>query len=1149
MKILLRSIRLFVCAVSATIFAFPAIAQGQAAVVTGRILSEQGQPLAGANVTVPELNISVATNQVGNYTITVPAARVTGQSVVVRARAIGFTPQSRPLSLTPGTQTVSFDLKKDVTELNAVVVTGVATATEQRKLAFTVTRVDSSMMPVAGSNPITQIQGKVPGAMIMNPSGRPGAAPQVILRGPVSLNATGRTQQPLYLLDGVPLQGSLPDINPDDIANVEIVKGAAAASLYGARAGAGVINITTKTGRNAAEGVRVGLRTELGKSNIERAFPLARFSPLGLNPSGTLFCSREVLQNQVTGTSTSGQGFFSPCARYISWDDEVQRMNNSGVDFSLPPQQFLQDFGISSTPSYDQATGLYVATAWPTMRDPVAQVVTPNAYANTNLDLRGKLGNTGVYASISNFVQEGAIRFLPGFVRNSARVNIDQTFNDQISGTLNTFFSQSVDHASNFDETSGTAGTWFNLTRAPWITDLLATDNQGRLVVRNNPLFQGEQNFNPIYATAYNKRTDRGTRFVGATTLRYTPLDWLTLDGNFGYDRQTGGYLQLRDRGWRVTVASPSTSSGFIGEGATDNELWNTSFNASAQRTFFNDLNATFTSRFVYSDQSLRSTNQSGIGLALPGLITSDAATVNLAIGSARQLVRDMGFFYGMDFDYKDRYVLGGLLRRDGSSLFGAGNRWQTFGRVSGAWIASSEPWWPAPNAISQLKLRASHGSTGQRPRFDAQYETFTIGTGGTLNPSFLGNRNLKPEINTETELGFDLQFFNRFTLNVSHARSVIDRQILPVQLSTASGFSSQWQNAGEITNKTWEATLVIPVITRPELSWTSRIIWDKTRSVITRLDIPEFVGTIQPGPANNFDIFKFRRGERIGTVYGFDMVRRCTQLPAPYSGQCSMDGSDLSAAFRPNSDGFIVWLGTGNQLTEGITRNLWRSRLEQGTGNCATVAPQTCPGPWGNRTNWGMPITLRDSTGQIAFVPVGNGLPDYHWGLSQNVDWKRLSVFGLLDASVGQKLWNVAYHWSMGDLQSQAADQYGKSVQDARPLGYYWRRGPSLSPGGSSGVGGLYDALNPAAWSMDDASYIKLRELSASYRVGPVGGRGDWRFGLVGRNLKTWTKWRGFDPESGNTTGPFNSSILTPVAGYRFPNLRTYTFQLSSTF
>jgi len=195
------------------------------------------------------------------------------------------------------------------------------------------------------------------------------------------------------------------------------------------------------------------------------------------------------------------------------------------------------------------------------------------------------------------------------------------------------------------------------------------------------------------------------------------------------------------------------------------------------------------------------------------------------------------------------------------------------------------------------------------------------------------------------------------------------------------------------------------------------------------------------------------------------------------------------------------------------------------------------------------MPITLRDSTSNIAFVPVGNGLPKYHWGLSQNMDFGRFSLYGLLDASIGQKMWNVAYHWSLGDLQDAVISQTGKSVEDARPIGYYWRRGPSNSPGGSSGVGGLYDALGPSTFSVEDASYVKLREATLNFRIGQIGGTGDWKVGLVGRNLKTWTDWRGFDPESGNTTGPLNSSALTPVAGYRFPNLRTYTFQLSTSF
>lgn len=1117
---LLRSTRLVRWVLAAVFAVAPAVAHGQT-VITGRVQSEQGQALIGANVQIAELNISIGTSESGSFSITVPAARIRTAPVVLRVRAIGFVPESRQVSLTAGNQSFNFSLKKDVTQLSDVVVTGVTAATEAVKLPFTVTQINESQMPVAGSNPLSQLQGKVPGAMIVSATGRPGTSPSIVLRGPVSLNATGRSQSPLYLLDGVPLQGALPDINPNDIENVEVVKGAAAASLYGARAGAGVINITTKTGKNAPAGVKFSFRTEAGKSDIEGKFPLATRSALALDPTMTKFCS----------TETAGG---SPCARYIDWDSEVARINNNADDFSLPPQRFKGDFGISSSPNYAALTGTFLTTPWPEYRDPVNQLVTAQGYSNSTLDMRGKVGNTGVYASVANLQQQGAITQLEGFTRNSARINVDQRFGDRISGNINSYYSETTDHAAQLDET-GSGGPWFTITRAPWMSDMLAQDVNGRVVVRSNPLAQGEQNYNPLYGVVYNKRTDKGTRFVGGSTIKYTPLDWLNLEGSIGYDRSTGIYTQERDRGWRTTASAPTTSAGFIGNGNVDNVSVTSTLSAAANHTFFSDLNATLTSRFVYGDQTIRGQDLSGQALVVSGLESADAATTNYAISSTKQTIRDMGMFAGVDLDWKDRYIIGGLIRRDGSSLFGAGNRWQTFGRGSVAWIASREPWWPAPNALSLVKFRASRGSTGQRPRFSAQYETFTIGTGGTLTPATLGNRNLKPEINTETELGTDLEFFGRIGLNVSYAKAIIDQQILPVKPPTSTGFQSQWQNAGEVTNKTWEATLNVPIIQRRSFSWTSRLIYDRTRSQITRLDVPEFIGTISAG--NPFDIFKFRQGEKIGTMYGFDYVKSCGQLPAAFQSSCSMDKGNISAAYRPNGDGYIVWLGANNKETEGITKNLWTSRIELGQG------------PWGNQTNWGMPITLRDSTSNVAFVPIGNGLPKYHWGMSHNVEFGKFSAYGLLDASVGQKLWNIAYHWSLGDFQSKEIDQNGKTVEEAKPLGYFWRRGPSASPGGNSGIGGFYDALNPSSFSVEDASYMKLREVNVAYHLGAIGGRGDWKVGVVGRNLKTWTDFRGFDPEAGNSTGPFNSSALTPVAGFRFPNPRTYTVQLSTSF
>ncbi len=1124
MKRLIRS-TWFIATAAVAFIAFSPMAVEAQAVLTGRVVGDQGQPLAGAGVQIPEMNIAVPTDQSGNFTITVPAGRISGQSVVVRARAIGFKPLTRTVVLTSGRQTLAFSLQRDIAQLSEVVVTGVAKATEQIKLPFTVARLDTNQMPVTGTNPISQLQGKIPGATVVAASGRPGSSPSVVLRGPVSLNATGRTQGPLFLLDGVPLLGGLPDINPADIENVEVVKGAAAASLYGARAGAGVINITTKTGKTSPQGVRFGIRTEIGAGDIERRFPLATRTALFLDPSGKLFCSREVVGG-------------SPCARYIDWDREVTRVNNNGEDFAATPQQFAGETSLAAAPNYDQLTGQFLTTPWPEMRDPLGQLITPSAFSNSNIDMRGRVNNTGVYASFGNLVQQGAIKYLGGFVRNSARVNIDQRFGDRISANINTFYSQSTDHGAQLDqEDSGSGGPFFTITRAPAMAQLTQLDALGRIIIRHNPLIQGSQNGNPVYATLYNRRADRNTRFVGGASTRYTPLSWLNLDANFGYDRAIGTYLQMRDRGWRTTTNNPAAASGFFGSGDYDEQQLTSSISAAANKTFMGDLVATLTTKYVYGEQVLTGQDLSGTDIVLAGLETASATTQNKAVGSFRQDIRDIGFFTGVDLDWKDRYVFSGLVRRDGSSLFGAGNRWATFGRLAGAWIVSREPWWPSAEALSLFKLRASQGTTGQRPRFSAQYETYTIGTGGTLNPAQLGNRNLKPEINKEIELGADLEFFNRIGANVSYAKSVIDDQILPVIRPTASGFASQWQNAGQLTNKTWEATLNVPIINRGSFNWSSRVIYDRTRSVITRLDVPDFTGDIVA--ANTFTVFKFRQGESIGTMYGVDFVKDCSQLPTGFSTQCSMNAADLNAAFRPNDQGYIVWLGQGNQSTEGITRNLWRSQLPLGSG------------PWGNRTNWGMPLARRDSTGNIGNYALGSGLPKYHVGLSSTMDWKRFNVYGLLDAARGQKLFNIQRAWSLADLQVKEADQNGVSVETAKPVGYYWRQGPSTSPtaGSTAGVGGFYDVLGPNSYNVEDGSYVKLREMALNYRLGPLGGSGDWKLGLIGRNLKTWTDFRGFDPESGNTSGPLGSAALTGVAGYRYPKMRTYTVQISTSF
>ena len=286
-----------------------ASAQG-AATITGRVTNEAGQPLFGAGVGVEALAIQVGTGEDGRYTITIPGARVRGQQVVLRARLFGYAPQVKSITITEGSQTHDFQLKADVNRLSQVVVTGVAEGTEKTKVPFTVATVTAADMPVPGANAFAQLQGKVAGVQITSSTGRPGSDPAILLRAPLSINANGRGQGPLVIVDGIIFNGGISDVNPQDIETVEVVKGAAAASLYGSRAGNGVIQITTKKGKGATnDGIRFNVTTEYGQSDIEREYDLARAHAMTMDETYTRYCVSAAPSGvAVPAGSTGGSG-------------------------------------------------------------------------------------------------------------------------------------------------------------------------------------------------------------------------------------------------------------------------------------------------------------------------------------------------------------------------------------------------------------------------------------------------------------------------------------------------------------------------------------------------------------------------------------------------------------------------------------------------------------------------------------------------------------------------------------------------------------------------------------------------------------------------------------------------------------------------
>jgi hypothetical protein len=203
----------------------------------------------------------------------------------------------------------------------------------------------------------------------------------------------------------------------------------------------------------------------------------------------------------------------------------------------------------------------------------------------------------------------------------------------------------------------------------------------------------------------------------------------------------------------------------------------------------------------------------------------------------------------------------------------------------------------------------------------------------------------------------------------------------------------------------------------------------------------------------------------------------------------------------------------TGGCIVKGVV-----SGAIQGVKNCL-AAGGTVNTPWGQRqVHWGMLTAVRDSNGSEINQVLGNGLPLWKVGWSHNVQFKRLNVYGLIDKTFGNKTYNESRHWSWGDFMTSDAQQNGKSVETAKPIGYYWR---SAAPEAATGIGGTYDQLGPNNISYEDGGYVKLRELSLSYNVGSIKHvLGNWSVTAVGRNLYTWTKFTGWDPDAGAGRG-----------------------------
>ena len=1061
----------------------------QDATISGRVTAQTtGEPLGGANVVVANSNFGAVTAPNGTFTISVGAAGVRGQQVVLTVRAISYRPSTRTITLTPGSQQQDFVLEADPFRLEEVIVTGVAEATDRRKLTSAVGSVSAEQLKaVPGSNALEAIQGKIAGVRLVPQSAQPGSEPSIRLRGATSIS--GR-QDPLYIVDGVITRFGLADVAPEDVERIEVVKGAAASSLYGSNGANGVVQVFTNRGNSLADGVlRVTLRTEAGVNNMPRRMQFSTAHAWEIEQSAG-YCASLDYDGDSLGLP---DGFtVDPVGNYcLDGDARVNRPD-----------------GIAKNPF--------------TVRyDPWNPMVNSGGFWTGYLSVGQRRGNTNFNASIQNTRNHGVIFGLGGYSRQNFRLNLDQGLRPNLDASFSAFYGTST----NGRAAEGTGSPFYQLMFVQPDVDLTVCCNPDSSPYKAEIPHSGEvaNDANPLYELNTRKITQDRNRFTGSGRLRWRMRDWLSAEGTFAYDQEGSMFKDVIPRPF-YNSSGGEPDKGRLQERTVQGFQYNTGVTLTSIRRVGTSITNTTKLGTLYENQRQRvlvaTAGEFRVG-GVPEFSGVDQATVEPQSGDT--VIRNVNYFAVTTFDIKDRYVVDALVRRDGSSLFGPENRWATYYRVSGAWRVTEDLRIPG---VNEWRLRASYGTAGLRPGYDNQYERLDVTPGG-FDKIILGNPFLKPARASELEVGTNLEFASgRHIVEYSFARKVTEDQIILVPLPALTGFrGGQWQNVGTLESRTHEITFASQLINKPNTSLTLNIVGDRTRQVITSWNVPPKGYTFGQMPR----AFFLGPNSDLGVLYGNHWIRNIDELyddPAKQgaAGTCPT-GPWCRDSVMINEDGYVVRRNLYGTPDERAIKYTYCKRADA-LGNCL-------------------------ETDQ--FVEIGNANPDFNMSFGLSFTYGRLAVNGLLDWSYGGDLYNGTRQWAFQATRDRVQDQSQKPTNDAacgtvsdpmpacpqKAIGYY-------------GVG-FYNGLDPNDFFIEPGSYAKLKELAVNYtlvrdqlRHFGLGSLHEVRVGIIGRNLFTITKYSGLDPEvSGLEGDPFQ----VRMDWFQYPQFRTFTATVELSF
>lgn len=1080
----------------------PIFAQDKTAkdVVGGIVKDIEGEPIIGATVLEISSTNGTITDIDGQFSLTLKS-----KSPRLSISYIGYETQ---IVKVDGKTNLTIVLKEDAKILDEVVVTGYSGTQLRSKVTSSTAKVDKETFEIGlFTNPAQALSGAVSGVRVTQSSGNPGSTPTIILRGGTNLDGSG---SPLIVVDGQ-IRPSMSDINPEDIKSMDILKDAGATAIYGARASNGVVLITTKTGERGKS--QINFKAKLGLNYLNQPYKF-------VGARDYLYWQRQA----VHGANELGYG---------PNDLAAQRPYGTGNTYGKSPW---------STMYLGDDNEWLLSKGWESMPDPLDPSKTlifkntnpshtnfksPAVSQDYNINMSGGNDRGSYYAGLGYNHSEG-LPIKSFYKRYNFTLNGDYKITDWLKSESRVNFTKAEWQSMPGSQTSEANYFGRVLSLPPTVR---FHDEDGKPLLGPSSA-DGNQNYQSDKWEIDNESQKLSMSqalqidFMEGLYLR-TSINWYYNDSYYekftkDFESSPGMFNRTRNSSAEFHRTYDQTYNAVLNFKRRIKEDHNVS--ALAGTEFYNTY-----SRFIKASGSGAPTDDFGD----LGLTSSDAN--KRFIDTDHQRRKILSFFGSFSYDYKDRYLVNAIVRRDGYSTIHKNNRWGTFPGLSTGWIFSRENFMQALSEkinLSYGKVRLSYGINGNASgistyQVQGAYNTVRYdGEVGYLIGS-LPLPNLKWEKTRTFEVGLETHFFDhRLRGSFTYYNRLTSDKHSYVSFPTSTGFSQSLTNNGNLRNRGIEIELGADIIKARDWSWTSSLNIAYNKNIVTKL------------PDN-----------------GLDKNRQ--NAIEIYTGRILADGTSEKRWVGGYQEGYET-----NQLVIYQSDGIYKS-YEEIPGNLIVETNGTNaqklygPEAWAalsdadKSKNSNFPIQpgdmkWRDINGdgkidQYDKVLVGNRTPHWTGGFNSQLRWKGLTLHARLDFALDYWIFQSSAQsklpWFLGNMQgtynmtTEVFDTWTPENPDAKYPRFLW-----------ADQNGKTNYNMPSTLFAQKGNYMSFRELSVSYQVPRVLVK-KWQmealsFSITGQNLGYWTSKK-------NTVA--SPEITDAGAGYALP--RSVIFGVNVSF